>query len=86
MSQYLSPGGASNAPTSRSHETGGQAHLMQRVSVVAQSHAQVGLDVLQLDQLVVEVHDILALRLHLDQDLLLAHQLDHLTNVRPGLM
>jgi hypothetical protein len=59
---------------------------MQRVSVVAQSHAQVGLDVLQLDQLVVEVHDILALRLHLDQDLLLAHQLDHLTNVRPGLM
>lgn len=59
---------------------------MQRVRVVAQGDAQVGLDVLQLDQLVVEVHHVLSLWLHLDQDLLLAHQLDHLAHVRPRLM
>ena len=53
---------------------------MQCVAVVPECDAAVGRDVVDVDVLV-HVHDELALRVDLDQDLLLVHGLDHLPDV-----
>lgn len=58
---------------------GGQ-HVVQLVRVVAQGHARARLEALDLDA-GVQVHHVLAIRVHLDEDLVLTH---HLRNGRGG--
>ena len=53
---------------------------MKSVAVIPESHSAVGSHIIDVDVLV-KVHNKLALGMDLDQDLLLVHGLDHLADV-----
>eukprot|EP00050_Salpingoeca_kvevrii_P006166 m.287788 g.287788 ORF g.287788 m.287788 type:complete len:445 (-) comp11847_c0_seq1:145-1479(-) len=59
--------------------------FVQRVAIVAQCHSEVGRELCDIDA-GVEVDNVLAVGVDLDQNLCLAHDLDHLANVRAGLV
>ena len=63
----------------------GREDLVQRVGIVPHGDTSVGLEVVDVDPLV-EINDVFALGIDLHQDLLLAHLLDDLADVRAGLL
>lgn len=63
----------------------GREDLVQRVGIVPHGDTGVGLKVVDVDPLV-EINDVFALGIDLDQDLLLTHLLDDLSDVRTRLL
>mmetsp|Transcript_28705 Transcript_28705/g.56057 ORF Transcript_28705/g.56057 Transcript_28705/m.56057 type:complete len:250 (-) Transcript_28705:165-914(-) len=59
--------------------------LVKDIAVVTEGDAEVGLDLGDINRLV-QVNHILALRIHLDENLVLAHGLDDLANVAARLL